>query len=210
MNAFNLSGTLNAFRVLFSPSLSIPHATVSHFSHLPTPLATAFTAARSGKQPDIRAVVLDKDNCFAVPYTNEVDASCRAKFDELRKAYPGDRLLIVSNSAGATASAKAEEEARILEQQTQTAVLRHVVKKPGCGDEIMKFFRSRPDTGVTHASQVAVIGDRVFTDVVLANMMGANAIWIRDGVVKDTGLLPRFEKQLVHFLLSYGFEPSRH
>lgn len=189
MSAFNLSGTLNAFRILFSPSLSIPQATVSHFSHIPTPLATAFPLRSNGKHPDIRAVVLDKDNCFAVPYTNEVDPSCRAKYDELRKAFPGNKLLIVSNSAGATRSEKAERQAQVLEQQTQTTVLRHVVKKPGCGDEIMHFFRSKPDTGVTHASQVAIIGDRVFTDVVLANMMGANAIWVKDGVVRDSGLV---------------------
>lgn len=59
----NLSATLNVFRLIRQPSLCLPHATVSTFNDLPVPLNKAFGALN----PDIRAVVLDKDNCFAVP-----------------------------------------------------------------------------------------------------------------------------------------------
>lgn len=198
MNTFNLSGTINAFRVLISPTLSLPQATISHFSQLPVPIGTAIPRRADGATVDIRAVVLDKDNCFAVPNTNEIDVSCRAKYAELRKAYPGNKLLIVSNSAGAMSTSGAEASAVALENATKTAVLRHVVKKPGCGDEILRFFKDDPSTAITHAGQVAVIGDRVFTDVVLANMMGAHAIWVRDGVVPDHGLV---SQSLVSFML---------
>lgn len=189
MNALNLSGAINAFRILINPALSLPHATVPHFSHLPTSLGSAFPQQADGRPIDIRAVVLDKDNCFAVPNTNEIHKSCSAKFAELRKAYPGNKLLIVSNSAGATQTSDSENGALALEAATKTTVLRHAVKKPGCGDEIMRFFKADSDVDVTHPSQVAVIGDRVFTDVLLANMMGARAIWVRDGVVPDNGLV---------------------
>lgn len=64
----NVSATLNAFRLLRNPSLCLPHATVSTFNDLPVPLSTAFGNAEA----DIRAVVLDKDNCFAVPKENVV------------------------------------------------------------------------------------------------------------------------------------------
>lgn len=67
----NLSGTLNVFRLLRDPALCLPHHTVSTFNHLPIPLSRAFTRP-DGKAVDIRAVVLDKDNCFAVPHANEV------------------------------------------------------------------------------------------------------------------------------------------
>lgn len=66
----NLSGTFNVLRLLVKPSLCLPHATVSTFDDLPIPLNKAF--AKNGKQPDIRAVVLDKDDCFAIPHHNEV------------------------------------------------------------------------------------------------------------------------------------------
>ena len=53
----------------------------------------------------------------------------------------------------------------------------------------MEHFRRHPNTGVTHPSQVAVVGDRLFTDMMLANMMGAWGVWVQDGVVKDTGIV---------------------
>lgn len=51
----------------------------------------------------------------------------QAKFEELRKAYPGSRLLIVSNTAG-TASDPGGREAEILEKNTGVRVFRHNVK----------------------------------------------------------------------------------
>ena len=70
---FNLSGTLNAFRLFRDPSLCLPHHTVSTFNSLPIPLSKAFQTGEKGKtEVDIRAVVLDKDNCFAIPHKNEV------------------------------------------------------------------------------------------------------------------------------------------
>jgi phosphatidylglycerophosphatase GEP4 len=69
MNTLNLSATLNVFRLLTRPTLCLPHATVSTFNHLPIPLSSAFGKYRN---VDIKAVVLDKDNCFAYPKSNEV------------------------------------------------------------------------------------------------------------------------------------------
>jgi len=68
----NISGTLNVFRLIREPALCLPHHTVSTFNHLPVPLSKAFAGQHGGKGADIRAVVLDKDNCFAVPHENEV------------------------------------------------------------------------------------------------------------------------------------------
>lgn len=70
MNNLNISGTLNVFRLLARPSLCLPHATISTFNQLPLPLNQAFSGKY--KNVDIRAVVLDKDNCFAYPHANEV------------------------------------------------------------------------------------------------------------------------------------------
>lgn len=68
----NLSASLNIFKLLFSPSLCLPHAIVPTFRDLPIPLDSAFQ--KDGKKVKIQAVVLDKDDCFAIPETNEVHA----------------------------------------------------------------------------------------------------------------------------------------
>ena len=42
---------------------------------------------------------------------------------------------------------------------------------------------------MTHPSQVAVVGDRLATDVMMANMMGSWSVWVRDGVVEEKSLV---------------------
>ena len=66
----NLSASLNVSRLLFKPSLCLPHHTVSTFNDLPIPLDSAF--AKNARKVDIKAVVLDKDDCFAIPDSNDV------------------------------------------------------------------------------------------------------------------------------------------
>ncbi|KAK5118977.1 hypothetical protein LTR62_000188 [Meristemomyces frigidus] len=199
----NISGTINVLRLLVNPTLCLPHHTVATFDQLPIPLSTAF-AKHGEKGPDIRAVVLDKDNCFAIPKRNTVFPAYAKKFDELKKAYPGSRLLIVSNTAG-TNSDKGHADADLIERTTGVKVLRHATKKPGCQAEVMEYFRSQPESGVTHAGQVAVVGDRLFTDVMMANMMASHGFWVKDGVVENQGLLSRVEKGLAGFLMRRGY-----
>jgi phosphatidylglycerophosphatase GEP4 len=108
----------------------------------------------------------------------------QSKFHALRAAYPRSKLLIVSNSAG-TNDDPAHADAKLLEKNTGIPVLRHSTKKPGCGPEILSYFRELPETGVTESNHIAVVGDRLFTDVMMANLMGSWSIWIKDGVVEE-------------------------
>ncbi|EPE09631.1 had superfamily phosphatase [Ophiostoma piceae UAMH 11346] len=179
----NLSASVNIFRLLARPSLCLPHGVVSTFNDIPVPLDSAFAARSGGKKPEIKAVVLDKDDCFAFPESSEVWPSYQDKFNKLREAYPGRRLLIVSNTAGALSYDKDRLLAKTVESGTGVTVLPHQTKKPGCGDEIMAYFRAHPETGVTEPHQIAVVGDRLTTDMMLANTMGSWGLWVRDGVV---------------------------
>ena len=89
----------------------------------------------------------------------------------------------MSNTAGATSYDRDGSLAAAVEKATGIHVLPHSVKKPGCGDEILAYFQQHPETGVTGPHQIAVVGDRLFTDMMLANMMGSWGIWVKDGVV---------------------------
>ena len=188
----NLSAVFHAVKLLANPSLCLPHHTISTFDQLPIPLSSALTGS-TARRADIRAVVLDKDNCFAAPDADDTHASCRATLARLRRTYPGSRLLIVSNSAGAGGSAAAEAAAARLERNTGVAVLRHATPKPGCHGAVMAWLlRGEKGDGappVTSAAQVAVVGDRLLTDVMMANAMGAHAVWVREGVVPDRGVV---------------------
>lgn len=77
----------------------------------------------------------------------------------------------------------------MLQDATGVKVLLHSIKKPGCGAEIMEYFRSADDSNVTKPSQIAIVGDRLFTDVLMANMMGSWSVWVKDGVVQEKNLV---------------------
>ncbi|KAL2048115.1 hypothetical protein N7G274_000026 [Stereocaulon virgatum] len=199
----NLSATLNIFKLLVKPSLCVPHATISTFEGLSIGLPAVLQKANGNRPPDIQAVVFDKDNCFAKPNDNEIHEQYKHLFEEIRNAFSSPRLLIVSNSAGSSEDPDGKE-ADLLEQVTGVKVFRHSTKKPGCAIDVYKHLRSIKPVGVTHAAQVAVVGDRLFTDVMMANMMGAWSIWIKDGVVKNDDFLSRVEKGLPSRLKRYG------
>lgn len=62
-------------------------------------------------------------------------------------------------------------------------MLAHRTKKPGCGPEILDYLRSQEETKNIKPEEIAVVGDRLMTDMLLANMMGGYGVWIKDGVV---------------------------
>lgn len=72
LRTFNLSGTLSSLSLLFRPSQCIPQAVVRNFNDLPLPLSRAFDNDKRFGKVNIRAVVLDKDDCFARPGETEV------------------------------------------------------------------------------------------------------------------------------------------
>ncbi|KAK0752092.1 mitochondrial PGP phosphatase [Schizothecium vesticola] len=201
----NLSASLNIFKLISRPSLCLPHATVGTFNDLPVPLDQLFS--KPGRSVDIRAVVLDKDDCFAYPEQSDVYDSYKKRFDALREAYPGRRLLIVSNTAGATSWDRDGKLASEVQKATGVPVLAHQVKKPGCGHEIMAYFKDHPEAGVTSPSQIAVVGDRLATDMMLANQMGSYGVWVKDGVVplREKSVFSRVERRIGPMLLARGY-----
>lgn len=54
---------------------------------------------------------------------------------------------------------------------------------------MLEYFRNAPDSNVTSSSQIAVVGDRLFTDVMMANLMGSYGVWVKDGVVEEKNLV---------------------
>lgn len=195
MTSFNISATLNVFRLITSPTLCLPHAIIPTFQHLPLSIS------------GIKAVVLDKDDCFAVPKSNSIHKPYEPHFKKLRAAFPGSKLLIVSNSAGTSSLDPKGTDALELENNTGVSVLRHSTKKPGCGEEIMQWFRKHPDSGVTKPSQVVVVGDRLTTDVMMANTLGAYAIWVKEGVIPmhKKSIFARLEQKFAEALLRRGY-----
>lgn len=197
MQLFNASATLNASRLFYNPSLCLPHLTVKSFDNLPIPLVFP------GQALEIKGVVLDKDNCFAKDHDDKVWPDYQETWARLQETYPKERLLIVSNSAGTNDDAEYAQ-AEKLEKDTGVTVLRHPTKKPGCHNEIMEYFAQQ---GVTEPSQIAVVGDRLFTDMLMANMMGAYGVWLSEGVERSEKTWVRLERYFYHKMVESRDDP---
>jgi phosphatidylglycerophosphatase GEP4 len=99
-------------------------------------------------------------------------------------------------------------QAELLEKTTGVKVLRHPTKKPGCYNEILEFFKTSPDTGVTRPDQIVIVGDRLCTDVLMANMMGSWAVWVKDGPrPAREKLYGRIEAGIFEMLQKRGWKP---
>ncbi|RKF65570.1 Phosphatidylglycerophosphatase GEP4, mitochondrial [Golovinomyces cichoracearum] len=257
MNSINISATLNLLRLVTRPNLCLPQATISTFADLPVPLDEAFLSNKKGNQRNrnvnIEAVVLDKDNCFAVPHTNTVhepyqvsweitllhisflnplllpempsgklnlkrkltiiaafSISQKKKFEQLKAAYPNGRLLIVSNTAGTISVDPVGQSASEVQKATGVKVLRHAIRKPGCHAEILEYFCHQcPGVNITRPDQIAIVGDRITTDVMLANVMGSYAVWVQNGIVprEETSIFARLEQKLVSLLIRKSYQP---
>ncbi|KAL4735213.1 mitochondrial PGP phosphatase-domain-containing protein [Aspergillus similis] len=205
IRAFNLA----VQTLLSTPSQFLPHLTIPTITHLPEsigPLLEAQYARKAGQQPEkgreitIRALILDKDNTLCPAKTTTFPSKIYAHLHTLRNSPTSpfnistapNSILIVSNRAGS--HPRYESEALEIEErlaELKIPVFRlpspkegvNVEKKPFCGNEVLEWFRERGV--VQRADEIAVVGDRLGTDVLMAKEMGAWSVWCRDGVGEE-------------------------
>ncbi|KAI5290411.1 hypothetical protein KEM54_001609 [Ascosphaera aggregata] len=238
MSAFGVTIT-TLFR---SPGMLIPHLIIPTFSHFPEDIGSRLMPLSSDLKshaPDIRALVLDKDNTLTPPEGLSLPAAYLQKLAALRKSptspFNMERnphgVLVVSNTVGS--SSKYEAEAREIEEllsELKIPVFRsfdsekegsnampsalHSHKKPLNYAHIVSYLKAKKV--IDSPSQIAVVGDRLATDVLMASMMGAWSVWVRDGVTVSSegqqgmdyrGILAKTEGVLYTLLRSRGHGP---
>ncbi|KAI8393926.1 mitochondrial PGP phosphatase-domain-containing protein [Radiomyces spectabilis] len=200
VQSINVSGIVNAFRVLWNPSLAVPHIIVNDIRSID------FRQLKN--KGGIQAIAFDKDNCLTAPYVPHIHPPFEKAWAECRQTWDKNKIVIVSNSAG-TNDDKDYKEADKLEASLDVSVLRHAEKKPSGGEALAKHLGPIP------ASEVAMVGDRIFTDVVFGNLNGHLTIWTRqviteDGDNKPALFLRRMEHRLIAFLHARNVQPPRH
>lgn len=171
---------------LHDPSSLLPHATIPTLLFLPFPVGACLPSiSKTGAKPTIRALVIDKDNTLCPPETAKLHQTYINKIEKIKEspefAHSPHSVLIVSNTAGSSSAVHHEAEAKLLEAELGLPVLRQhpARKKPFCGPDILAYFKEH---GVTDdPREIAVVGDRLATDVLLAREMGSWSIWCRDG-----------------------------
>ncbi|KAG1903354.1 mitochondrial PGP phosphatase-domain-containing protein [Suillus fuscotomentosus] len=161
-----------------------------------------------------RGAVFDKDNCLTIPHQDTLVPQLEDAWRECREAFGEENIIIVSNSAGTKFDAGGIQ-AESVSFHLSVPVLRHDTLKPGysCIASIRTYFSSLrvpiPD------DELVVVGDRIFTDVIMANRMrsgfassasdasararigGPLAIWTNGVWQKESMVMRWAEKRLV-------------
>ncbi|XP_020589352.1 uncharacterized protein LOC110030780 [Phalaenopsis equestris] len=156
--SLNMAGVASFLSVATrKPHLALPHLSVPDFRWIDWS-----ELERLG----FRGVVFDKDNTLTAPYSLSLWPALSGSFARCQTVFPG-KVAIFSNSAGLCQYDPDDSEARTLEESIGGIhVIRHELKKPaGTAEDIEKYFGCP-------ASDLIMVGDRYFTDVVYGNRNG--------------------------------------
>ncbi|KDQ50894.1 hypothetical protein JAAARDRAFT_164326 [Jaapia argillacea MUCL 33604] len=163
----NIPGLLAPFHVLINPRLVIPSLIIKDIRQLD------FQALRNA---GYRGAVFDKDNCLTVPNQDRLVPELEDAWKECRETFGEGNVLIVSNSAGTTRDPGLLQ-AESVTHHLQTPVLLHPSPKPAYStiSAIRAYFSSLPPTSPSpppiRDDELIIVGDRVFTDVVMGRRM---------------------------------------
>ncbi|KAL1934376.1 hypothetical protein VTP01DRAFT_6558 [Rhizomucor pusillus] len=200
VQSINISGIVNALRVLWNPSLAVPHIIVKDIRGI------EYENLRN--KIGVQAMAFDKDNCLTAPYVPHIHPEYKDAWQRCKETFGDENIVIVSNSAG-TKDDKDFKEAAKLEDALGVKVLRHTEKKPSGGDALLRHFSPLP------ARKIAVVGDRVLTDVLFGNLNGNLTIWTKN-IVTEKGdnkaalVIRRMEHVLIALLQRFHVSPPSH
>lgn len=167
--AVNLPALRQLANVMRRPQLLVPHLSLDALSDLDL-------AQLRGR--GVRVIVFDKDNTLTLTYVDELHASSRETIAGAISIFGAHGLAILSNSVGSCddagfAGATATEAALGL------PVIRHELKKPSCLPEVLAHFEQTGRTAGLLPGQICMVGDRVLTDVLFANLAGMVSVLVR-------------------------------
>ncbi|KAI8978192.1 mitochondrial PGP phosphatase-domain-containing protein [Trametes punicea] len=162
---FNLPGVLVPLHLLINPRLVVPSIVVKDIRQLDFP-----ALYKAG----YRGAVFDKDNCLTIPHEDRLVPELAEAWRECRETFGPGNVLIVSNTAGSHLDA-GEIEAESVSHHLSAPVLRHTSLKPSyaCIKSIRAYFASLPRP--VRDEELVIVGDRLLTDVVMANRMSRRA-----------------------------------
>ncbi|TRM69042.1 mitochondrial PGP phosphatase-domain-containing protein [Schizophyllum amplum] len=186
----NIPGLLVPFHLLVNPRLVLPSIAIKDIRQLD------FHALR---RAGYRGAVFDKDNCLTIPHKDHLVPELQDAWAECRAAFGPDHVLVVSNSAGTRQQDAGAIQAEAVGHALGVPVLCHTSYKPSysCIADIRAYFASLPNP--VRDDELVVVGDRVFTDVVMARRMkGPLAVWTTGMWQREALLMRGMEHGLVN------------
>ena len=158
----------------------------------------------------VASIIFDKDNTLTAPYVDTAHVDVSDAITRAKDAFGKDNCIVLSNSAGSGDDAPEYNAAKACEAALGLRVARHPdAQKPQCLVDVVASLKS------SDASTVAVVGDRLSTDILAANELGALSVHTRPLDTKGdnpAALLSRFleNRLLLPLLRRLGAAPPTH
>ncbi|OWM78764.1 hypothetical protein CDL15_Pgr002935 [Punica granatum] len=178
--------------------LALPHVSVSDVRYIDW---------AELRRRGFKGVVFDKDNTITAPYCLTLWGPIGPSIDQCKSVF-GPNIAVFSNSAGLLEYDHDGSKAKALEWAVGIKVIRHRVKKPaGNAEEIEKHFGC-------DSSQLIMVGDRPFTDIVYGNRNGFLTILTAPLSPTEEPFIVRQVRKLENSFVSYwskrGLKPISH
>lgn len=158
------------------------------------------------KEKGIRGIIFDKDNTLTAPFEINIHPSIVHSFEEYKRIFGIQNIVILSNSAG-TNDDKEYYEARLIEEKLGIKVLLHKKKKPFGINCVKDYFGD-------DLCKIAMFGDRLFTDIVFGNRYGMLTIHTKflteSGDNKIAAKIRKKELSFLERLIKKGITPPSH
>jgi len=117
------------------------------------------------KELGIRHIVFDKDNTLTFVHERQyMTRGLGEMVVEVVELFGKGNVAILSNSIGSKDDA-VNDEAKVCEETLGLPVIRHKHKKPNVLTEILNHFGNME----CEPGRIAVIGDRILSDVIMGN-----------------------------------------
>lgn len=164
--AINVPALRKLGSVFARPRLLLPTIDVASVADL--------NMVRLHQDHGIRCVVFDKDQTLSLTYVDELHESAVEPVARCKALFGERQVAILSNSVGSSDD-EGYRAAAATERSTEIAVIRHVYKKPACLPEVLNHFSHVPNL---QPREICVIGDRLLTDVLFANLNGMTSVLV--------------------------------
>jgi len=179
----------------------VPHVAVRNVDEL------NYDALRAA---GVASIIFDKDNTLTAPYVDTAHVDVSDAITRAKDAFGADNCIVLSNSAGSGDDAPEYNAAKACEAALGLRVARHPdAQKPQCLEQVVASLPS------SDASTLAVVGDRLSTDILAANEIGALSVHTRPLDTKGdnpAALVSRFleNRILLPLLRRLGAAPPTH
>lgn len=112
----------------------------------------------------------DKDNTLTLPDSLDIVDPFLKILQDSREKF--EKVSIISNGPGNLSKDKNYIQSNLLKSKYGIDVIRHSKPKPFCTMEFLEYFSS------FKKEEIVLIGDRLFTDILMANRMGIKSIFV--------------------------------